>query len=116
MSINNQHVFINLHYRTKEPEEVNEIYELQNIERTVFDDEATVDNMNSKVEQMSDDIKKSTTVETRAIYLCRRGALLRKVCIVYTCIRISFTYILTYMPLSLLQLGRFIDAKNDIEK
>lgn len=55
------------------------ILELQNIEKTVFDDETTIDSMRSKVEQLSADITKATTVETRAVYLCRRGALLRKV-------------------------------------
>ena len=65
--------------RTKELVEEPQIHELQNIERTVFNDEMMVDNMRSKVGQLSDDIKKAATVETRAIYLCRRGALLRKV-------------------------------------
>ena len=58
----------------------------------MFDDETTNDNMRSKVEQLSIDIGKSTTVETRAIYLCRRGALLRKVnfTIMYTYLRMIF--------------------------
>ena len=68
-----------IYHRNKELVEEPKIHELQNIERTVFNDEMMVDNMRSKVGQLSDDIKKAATVETRAIYLCRRGALLRKV-------------------------------------
>ena len=58
----------------------------------MFDDETTNDSMRSKVEQLSIDIGKATTVETRAIYLCRRGALLRKVnsTIMYMYLRMIF--------------------------
>ena len=64
----------------------------------MFDDETTNDNMRSKVEQLSTDISKATTVETRAIYLCRRGALLRKVnnTIMYTYLRM----ILYFFPVA----------------
>jgi len=55
------------------------VYELQNIDKTIFDDEMSTSSTLEKVEQVTGDIQKSTTVETRAIYLCRRGALLRKV-------------------------------------
>ena len=66
-------------YRTKEVDEGLKIYELENIEKTMFDDEATINEMKGKVDRLSSDIKKATTAETRAIHFCRRGALLRKV-------------------------------------
>ena len=53
---------------------------LQNIEKTVFNDETTIREIQGQVEQLSVDIKKATTAETRAIHYCRRGALLRRVC------------------------------------
>ncbi|XP_065910074.1 uncharacterized protein [Dysidea avara] len=67
------------------------IYELQNIDKTIFDDEASESNTSEKVDEVSLDIQKATTVETKAIYLCRRGALLRK-------------------------LGKLVDARDDLEK
>lgn len=73
--------------RSKE-EEGPKVYELQNIDKTIFDDETSSSSTIEKVDQVTHDIQKATTVETRAIYLCRRGALLRKVIpyvIVYYC-------------------------------
>ena len=55
------------------------MYDLQNIDKTIFDDEESATTTSEKVDQVSRDIQKATTVETRGIYLCRRGALLRKV-------------------------------------
>ena len=72
-------VVFTLYYRTKEADEGPKICELENIEKAVFDDKAMVNEMKGKVERLSGDIKKATTAETRAIHLCRRGALLRKV-------------------------------------
>ena len=66
-------------HRIKEQDKGSKIHELQNIEKTVFSDEATIIEVQGQVEQLSSDIKKAATAETRAIYYCRRGALLRKV-------------------------------------
>jgi len=67
------------YHRSKEEEEAPKLYELQNIDKTIFDDETSASSTLEKIDEVSHDIQKATTVETRAIYLCRRGALLRKV-------------------------------------
>jgi len=72
-------MIFNVWHRTKEKDEGPKIYELQNIEKTVFIDETTTIEVQGQVEQLSSDIKKATTAETRAIHYCRRGALLRRV-------------------------------------
>ena len=78
------------YHRAKEADEGPKIYELENIEKTVLDDEATIHEMKDKVERLSGDIKKATTSETRAVHYCRRGALLRKV--LYTENYVAYSY------------------------